>query len=97
MNKLMYIIDCLINGPMNKNDVVDIMTMCKDYLNQSYEAIHVNLPKINNKLREIVDVLNGIEYQSNNDSDNNVIINLNRTSNDIHSEIATNIFLMKTM
>ena len=82
----MYIIDCLNNAPMSKNDVVNIMTMCKDYLKQSHEAIHVNLPKINNEVREIVDVLNRIECQSNNNSDNKVIINLNRTFNDIYSE-----------
>ena len=70
INKLMYFIDCLSNVPMNENDVVNIMTMCNDYLKQSHSLMLVNLPYVNSEVKEIIDVLNRIERQSDNDIDN---------------------------
>ena len=80
----MYSIDCLNNAPMNENDVVNIMTMCKDYLKQSHML--VNLPYVNSEVKEIIDVLNRIERQSDNDIDNEVAINLSSTFDDDSTE-----------
>ena len=71
---------------MNENDVVSIMTMCKDYLKQSHSTTLVNLPKLNSEVKEIIDALNRIERQSENDSDNQVINNLSRTFDDVSTE-----------
>ena len=37
VNKLVYFIECLKTAPMNENDIVKTMTMCKDYLKRSYD------------------------------------------------------------
>ena len=87
VNKLMYFIDCLNNAPMNENDVVSIMNVCKDYLKHLHSTtLLFNLPKLNSEVKEIIDVLNRIERQSDNDSDNQVINNLSRTFDDVSTE-----------
>ena len=70
MNKLMCFVDCLNNAPMNENDSVNVMTMCKDYLKKSHSLMLVNLSYVNSEVKEIIDVLNRIERQSDNDIDN---------------------------
>ena len=82
----MYFIDCLNNAPMNENDAVNIMTMCKDYLKQSHSLMLVNLPYVNSEVKEIIDVLNRIERQSDNDIDNQVANNLSSTFADVSTE-----------
>ena len=82
----MCFIDCLNNAPMNENDVVNIMTMCKDYLKQSHSLMLVNLPYVNSEVKEIIDVLNRIERQSDNDIDNQVANNLSSTFDDVSTE-----------
>ena len=86
INKLMCFIDCLSNVPMNENDVVNIMTMCKDYLKQSHSMMLVNLPFVNSEVKEIIDVLNRIERQSDNDIDDEVAKNLRSKFDDVSTE-----------
>ena len=54
INKIIYVIESIKTAPINENDVVKIMSTCKDYLQRSHDLANENMPKINGKARGIV-------------------------------------------
>ena len=66
---------------MNENDVMCVISMCKEYLQQSHDVVELNLPKINRETKEIVQALNRIDPDQH--SENTMDENASRSRDEV--------------
>ena len=64
INKLQSFLESLHSHAMNENDVVLILTMCKEHLQKSHSIICDNLPKVNRGAKVIIAALSRINRNS---------------------------------
>ena len=57
INKLDYLSDCIKSTPINENDAINNITLCKDYLVRFYDLGNKHFNNINYEVKDIVDVL----------------------------------------
>ena len=72
--------DCLKTAPMNENDVISTLTLCKDHLKRSHDVVNQHLPSMNNEVRGIIDVFKRIRSKSKDETNDNIVTN----SNEMH-------------
>ena len=77
IRKLVCFAECLKTGPMNENDVLSELTLCKDHLQRSHDVVNQHLPSMNNEVKGIIDVLKRIRCQGNDETNNKIVTNLN--------------------
>ena len=77
INKLECLCDCLKTAPMNENDVISTLTLCKDHLKRSHDVVNQHLPSMNNEVRGIIDVFKRIRSKSKDETNDKIVTNLN--------------------
>ena len=77
INELDCLCDSLKTTPMNENDVISTMTLCKDDLQRSHDVVNQNLPSMNNKVKGTIYAFKRIISQSKDETNDKIVTNLN--------------------